>query len=200
MGPRSPKRLEISMKRPILPALAVVAAVAAAACGGSSSSGSGSTASSGGSSSSGNTPSSSGGGYNYGSQASTPAPSSGGAAVKTASGSLGTFLVDSSGRALYLWKADKSSMSTCNGACAQAWPPLTTKSKPKAGGGVKASLLGTSKRSDGTLEVTYAGHPLYYYAGDTGPGMTSGQANTGFGAYWFVVAPTGHAITKGDKS
>jgi predicted lipoprotein with Yx(FWY)xxD motif len=188
------------MKRSILPVLAVLAATAAAACGSSYSSG-GSTASTSGSSSSGNTPASSGGGYSYGSQAKTPAPASAGAAaVKTTSGDLGTFLVDSSGRTLYLWKADKGSASMCSGACAQAWPPLTTKSKPQAGGGVKASLLGTTKRSDGTLEVTYAGHPLYYFAGDSGPGSTSGQASKGFGADWFVVAPTGHAITKGDAS
>jgi predicted lipoprotein with Yx(FWY)xxD motif len=173
------------MKRLILPTLAILAATAAVACG-SSSSGSSSGSS---------------GGYSSGSQASTPAPSSGtAAAIKTTSGSLGTFLTDSQGRTLYLWEADKGSSSTCNGACAQAWPPLTTTGKPEASGSVKGSLLGTTKRSDGKLEVTYAGHPLYYFAGDSGPGETTGQASKGFGADWFVVAPDGKAIRSGDSA
>ena len=82
----------------------------------------------------------------------------------------------------------------CSGACAQAWPPLTTTSTPKAGGKVKASLLGTTKRSDGSREVTYAGHPLYYFAGDSTPGQTTGQGNNGFGSPWWVVSPAGQAI------
>jgi predicted lipoprotein with Yx(FWY)xxD motif len=85
-------------------------------------------------------------------------------------------------------------MSTCNGECATDWPPLTTKSAPKAGAGVKASLLGTSKRADGTQEVTYAGHPLYTFAGDTAPGQTTGQGSAAFGAPWWVVTPAGKAI------
>jgi predicted lipoprotein with Yx(FWY)xxD motif len=186
------------MKRLILPILAIVAATAAVACGGSSSSGS----TGGSSGSSGSTSNNSGGGYSSGSPSKTPAPASGSsvAAIKTASGDLGTFLVDSKGRTLYLWEADKGSSSVCNGACAQAWPPLTTAAKPQAGTGVKSSLLGTTKRSDGKLEVTYDGHPLYYFAGDSGPGETTGQASKGFGADWFVVAPSGKAITKGDSA
>jgi predicted lipoprotein with Yx(FWY)xxD motif len=175
------------MKLPILPALAVAAVGLATACGGgsSSSSSSPSTAS---------TPASSGNAY--GSQpASTPSPGSNATvSLKTASGAPGKFLVDSSGRALYLWAADKGNASTCSGACAQAWPPLTTAGTPKAGSGVKASLLGTTKRSDGTTEVTYGGHPLYYFSGDSGAGETNGQGNDGFGADWWVVAPSGKAI------
>src|SRR4051794_32062487 len=130
----------------------------------------------------------------YGSGAATPAAASGSAAtVKTSTGDLGTFLTDAQGRALYLWVADKGSTSTCSGACAQAWPPLTTRGKPLAGPGTNASLLATTKRSDGTLEVTYAGHPLYHFAGDGRPGQTSGQASNAFGADWFVVAPNGKA-------
>ena len=87
--------------------------------------------------------------------------------VGTKTSSLGTFLVDAKGRALYLWDADHGAKSACSGACAQAWPPLTTTTTPKASGAVKASLLGTTKRADGSREVTYAGHPLYYYAGDS---------------------------------
>jgi predicted lipoprotein with Yx(FWY)xxD motif len=167
------------MKRLILPVLA--AATLAAACGGSSSPT--------------NTSSGSGGAYSSAPATSTPAaPSNSAATVKTATGSDGTFLVDAQGRALYLWVADKGTQSTCSGSCAQAWPPLTTSGKPQAGAGAKTSLLGTTKRSDGTLEVTYAGHPLYYYAGDATPGQTSGQGSDGFGADWWVVAPNGKAI------
>jgi predicted lipoprotein with Yx(FWY)xxD motif len=158
-----------------LAALAVISALVLAACGGSSS---------GGSSSSSTT-----------SKSAAPAATSSAAPVITAkSSSLGTFLVDAKGRTLYLWDADKGAMSTCNGACATDWPPLTTKDAPKAGTGVKSSLLGTSKRSDGTLEVTYAGHPLYYFAGDTSSGQTTGQGSGSFGAPWWVVSPAGSAL------
>jgi predicted lipoprotein with Yx(FWY)xxD motif len=159
-----------------LAALAVVSALVLAACGGGSSYG-------------GNNPPSTS------SKSSAPAATSSAAAVVTAkSGSLGTFLTDAKGRTLYLWDADHGATSTCNGECAQDWPPLTTKTAPKAGAGVTASLLGTSKRSDGTKEVTYAGHPLYYFAGDTGPGQTTGQGSAAFGAPWWVVTPAGKAI------
>jgi predicted lipoprotein with Yx(FWY)xxD motif len=116
----------------------------------------------------------------------------------TASNRLGTILTDARGRTLYLWVADKGGMSSCSGACAQAWPPLTTAGRAMAGNGAQASMLGTTRRADGTLQVTYAGHPLYYYAGDTAAGQTTGQASDQFGADWFVVAPNGHAITSGD--
>jgi len=164
-----------------LAALAVASALVLAACGGSS------TSSSSGSSA---TPS-------YGAtkpSTSNTSNSSGAASVATKTSSLGTFLVDAKGRALYLWDADHGSKSTCSGACAQAWPPLTTTGSPKASGAVKASLLGTTKRTDGSREVTYAGHPLYYFAGDTTPGQTTGQGSDGFGAPWWVVAPSGKAI------
>jgi len=121
-------------------------------------------------------------------------PAGGGTTVDVATSKLGKILVDSKGLTLYLFVADTSSSSTCSGACAGAWPPLTTTGKPVAGAGVKAALLGTTKRSDGTLEVTYAGHPLYYYAGDTASGQTTGQALSQFGAPWYVLAPTGSAI------
>jgi len=118
------------------------------------------------------------------------------ATVKTRHGALGTYLVDSKGRTLYLWKADKGSKSTCSGSCAGAWPPLLTKGRPHAAGGASSSRLGTTRRSDGTTEVTYAGHPLYYYAGDTKAGQTTGQGNPGFGAPWYVVSTSGKAITR----
>jgi predicted lipoprotein with Yx(FWY)xxD motif len=166
-----------------LTALAVVSALLLAACGGSSKS----SSSSGGSTpSSGSTPSTS------------SAPTSSGAAsvVSTKTTSLGTFLVDGQGRTLYLWVADQGSTSTCSGPCAQAWPPLTTTGAPKASGGVKSSLLGTVKRADGTREVTYAGHPLYTFTGDTQAGQTTGQGSDGFGAPWWVVSTAGKALEK----
>ena len=127
--------------------------------------------------------------------ASTPA-AGGKATVKTARTPLGTILVDGSGRALYLWEADTGSSSTCDGACAQSWPPLTTSGSATAAGGARSGMLGTTRRSDGTLQVTYAGHPLYYYAGDTAPGQTTGQDSDGFGAEWYVVTPAGTADKK----
>jgi predicted lipoprotein with Yx(FWY)xxD motif len=83
----------------------------------------------------------------------------------------------------------------CSGACATAWPPLTATGAPTAGTGVTASDLGTINRSDGTKQVTYAGHPLYYFAGDTAAGQTSGEGSNGFGAPWYLVAPSGQQIT-----
>jgi predicted lipoprotein with Yx(FWY)xxD motif len=124
-----------------------------------------------------------------------PAPAASAAtAVDLGTSKLGKMLVDGKGRTLYLFLADTGTSSTCSSACAAAWPPLITKQKPVAGSGVTASLLGTTKRSDGTLEVTYGGHPLYYYAGDSGSGQTTGQALTQFGAPWYVVASSGKAI------
>ena len=165
-----------------LAALAVAGALVLAACGGSgtsSSSGSGSTPS-----------------YGAAKPSTSNTSTSSGAAsvVSTKTSSLGTFLVDANGRTLYLWDADHGAKSTCSGACAQAWPPLTTTATPKASGAVKTSLLGTTKRTDGTREVTYAGHPLYLFAGDTQAGQTTGQGSNGFGAPWWVVTPTGKAL------
>jgi len=128
----------------------------------------------------------------YGQQ---PSGGGGGAAVvKTTKGELGTFLVDGQGRALYLFEKDKGDKSTCSGACAAAWPPLTTSGKPTSGGTVQAGKLGTTTRSDGTREVTYNGHPLYLYAGDSKAGQTAGQGLDQFGAEWYVLAPIGSKI------
>lgn len=118
-----------------------------------------------------------------------------GAVVGTASGLAGTFLTDGSGKALYLWVADTTTKSTCSGGCAAAWPPLTTKGAPTATGAAKAAELGTTTRSDGSMQVTYDGHPLYYYAGGSAAGQTAGQGSDGFGAKWWLVAPSGSAIT-----
>jgi predicted lipoprotein with Yx(FWY)xxD motif len=117
------------------------------------------------------------------------------ATVGVATSGLGAILVDSRGRTLYLWRADTGAKSTCSGACAAAWPPLLTTGAPTAGRGAKASLLGTTKRSDGAEQVTYNQHPLYLFTGDTAPGQTTGQGSTGFGAPWYVLSPGGNQIT-----
>ncbi len=107
---------------------------------------------------------------------------------------LGKILVDGSGRTLYLFQADKGMSSTCYGQCATYWPPLLTNGAPLAGAGVNASLLGTATRTDGTVEVTYGGHPLYYVVTDHNPGDVTGQGVNNFGALWNVVAPEGKQI------
>ncbi len=127
-----------------------------------------------------------------------PTESSGAASVGLASSKLGKILVDAQGRTLYLWEADTGTASTCSGACASAWPPLTTEGQPVAGAGVSAAELGTTKRQDGTTEVTYNGHPLYTFSGDSVPGQTAGQGSDGFGAEWYVLSATGNAIETGE--
>jgi predicted lipoprotein with Yx(FWY)xxD motif len=117
-----------------------------------------------------------------------------GTTVNVRSTSLGKILVDPRGRSLYLFEKDTGPKSTCSGACASAWPPFRTSGKPKAGSGVTASLLGTTTRSDGNDEVTYNGHPLYYYAGDQKAGDTNGQDLNQFGAPWYVLSPAGNKI------
>jgi predicted lipoprotein with Yx(FWY)xxD motif len=121
----------------------------------------------------------------------------GGATVSIAKSQLGRILVDSKGITLYDFVQDKGTKSTCYGACAALWPPLITKGKPVAGIGVRASLLGTTKRKDGKLEVTYNGHPLYYFVTDRKPGQTTGQAVNQFGAPWWVISPAGKEIHRG---
>ena len=118
--------------------------------------------------------------------------------IKTTAGSTGAFLTSSSGRAIYLWVKDGKNMSACNGACAGAWPPVTTTGSVTAGSGVTASDLGTITRSGGTKQVTYDGHPLYYFSGDSAAGQTSGQGSDGFGAKWWLVSPAGTQITSAD--
>jgi predicted lipoprotein with Yx(FWY)xxD motif len=117
------------------------------------------------------------------------------ATVGVANGSLGSILVDSRGRILYLFQADKGTKSACSGACASQWPPLQATGKPKAGRGATASLIGTSKRSDGSTQVTYHGHPLYRFSGDQNAGDANGQGLNAFGALWYVVSAAGNQIT-----
>jgi predicted lipoprotein with Yx(FWY)xxD motif len=117
-----------------------------------------------------------------------------GTTVKVAKSRLGRILVDSRGITLYDFVADKHGRSSCYGACATYWPPLLTKGTPRAGTGVRASLLGTTKRKDGKFEVTYNHHPLYYFVGDRKPGQATGQGLNQFGAPWWALSPAGREI------
>ncbi len=126
--------------------------------------------------------------------------SSGKTQIATATAAGVTFLTDGSGRAVYLWAEDGSDASACTGACASAWPPVTATAAVTAGGSAVASDLGTITRSDGTKQVTYDKHPLYYFAGDSGPGQASGQGSDGFGAKWWLVSPSGADVTSSVSS
>jgi predicted lipoprotein with Yx(FWY)xxD motif len=134
------------------------------------------------------------------SAAPSSSPSASGISVGMASGSHGSYLTGAGGRALYLWVADSNGKSVCSGACATAWPPLVTKGAPVAAHGVKASDLSTITRSGGAKQVTYQGHPLYYYIADTSSGQITGQGSDKFGAKWWLVSPTGSAITSASAS
>jgi predicted lipoprotein with Yx(FWY)xxD motif len=103
----------------------------------------------------------------------------------------GRVLFDGRGFALYAFTRDPRSKSVCTGACAKAWPPYVVKTRPRAGSGVKARLLGTTRRASGRLQVTYAGRPLYYYVGDRSKGQILCQNVTEFGGAWLVIRPSG---------
>jgi predicted lipoprotein with Yx(FWY)xxD motif len=104
---------------------------------------------------------------------------------------LGKVIVDSKGMTLYDFHKDRGTKSACYGECAAVWPPLLTSGKPRAQGGAEASLLGTAKRKDGTLQVTYDGHPVYGFVEDKKPGETNGNDFEGFGAQWYALMPNG---------
>ena len=114
--------------------------------------------------------------------------------VMTKTGPGGPHLANGTGRALYLFVPDSAGKSVCNGACAVAWPPYVTKGTPKAGAGVDATKLSTIKRDDGSTQVAYNGHPLYFFKGDQSAGTTAGQGLNAFGGLWWLVSPTGAAI------
>jgi predicted lipoprotein with Yx(FWY)xxD motif len=177
-GSRSRPRRSGLLRRPLV-ALVALAAAGALAAGCGNNSGSGGVGS---------------GGYGSGGAAPTSNRPSGVATVAAASTRLGTILVDGSGRTLYLFEKDQPNQSACSGACVAAWPVDRSSGTPKASSGVKASLLGTISRGDGTTQVTYNHHPLYYYSGDSGTGQQNGQGVDAFGAAWFVVAPTGGKV------
>jgi predicted lipoprotein with Yx(FWY)xxD motif len=119
------------------------------------------------------------------------------AAVAVANTAHGPALVGSGGRALYLFEKDTGTASSCSGECATAWQPLVVSATPTAGTGVAAAKLGTTKRSDGQTQVTYDGHPLYYYVRDTAPGQITGEGLQQFGGGWDLVSPAGKKIESG---
>lgn len=114
--------------------------------------------------------------------------------IKAVGSEYGRVVADAKGEAFYLFDKEQSSKSECYGACARAWPPVLTRGKPRVGNGAKASLLGTTKRANGKLQVTYAGQPLYYYVDDT-PGNILCQNVSEFGGLWLVVKPGGAPVT-----
>jgi predicted lipoprotein with Yx(FWY)xxD motif len=116
------------------------------------------------------------------------------ASLKLRTTSLGKFIADSQGRTLYEFEKDKNGKSHCSGQCAKFWPPVITSGKPKLGSGLSASKAGTVRRSDGRLQATYGGHPLYRFSLDKKAGQTKGQGNNAFGANWYVVQSSGKKI------
>jgi predicted lipoprotein with Yx(FWY)xxD motif len=129
--------------------------------------------------------------------ASKPVPSSTsakGPRLKIVSSDYGQILANGRGRALYLFTADTGKASTCSGDCATAWPPYIVRSKPVAGPGAKSRKIGTTRRSDGKLQATYAGHPVYFYVGDNESGEVLCQAVNEFGGYWYVLRASGNAV------
>ncbi len=127
----------------------------------------------------------------------TPSATSSTAKVKLEKTKLGKVLADGSGRTLYLFEKDKGPKSTCSGACAAAWPPVTTTGKPKAGRGISASKLGTTSRGGGVKQVTYHRHPLYRFVKDTGPRQTKGEGVKAFGAEWYAISAAGKTVEEG---
>jgi predicted lipoprotein with Yx(FWY)xxD motif len=169
----------VTKSLPSIATLALIAMLAIAGCGSSDdSSGSG------------------GGGYGSRSGSTTTGSSeSAGGTVAIVSATtvpkLGKAIVDSKGFTLYDFHKDKGGVSVCYGACAEVWPPLLSEGKPQAGEGAIASKLGTTKRKDGTLQVTYAGWPLYTYEADKKPGDANGNDTDSFGAEWYALLPSG---------
>lgn len=179
-----------------LPALLAIAAIAIAGCGGgdSTSSEGGYGGSSAGESSEGGQ----GGRYGGGSQSKSASAGSGGGAESGGAvvslgntQKLGMVLVDSGGMTLYDFHKDKGTTPSCYGACAEAWPPLLTEGEPTAGNGASASRLGTTERKDGTMQVTYAGHPLYTFVQDQKPGEANGNDVSAFGGEWYALMGNG---------
>jgi predicted lipoprotein with Yx(FWY)xxD motif len=121
-------------------------------------------------------------------------------AISVKQTSLGPTLVDANGRTLYLFQGDRPNVSTLSAAGQAIWPPFTATTTPRALSGALAGRIGTVTHAGGAAQVTYNGHPLYYYVGDRSPGQTSGQGLNQFGALWYVLGPAGNAITSPSTS
>jgi predicted lipoprotein with Yx(FWY)xxD motif len=167
----------VTRSLPAIAVLAIGALLTVTGCGGSDSSSSGGAYGSRGGTGS--------------TQAAKSEPSGGSKVAAAKNPKLGLILVSSDGFTLYDFHKDKGTKSACYGACAGTWPPLITSGDPQATKGAEAAKLGTTKRDDGTLQVTYAGHPLYTYVADTKPGDTKGHDFTSFGAQWYALQPSG---------
>jgi predicted lipoprotein with Yx(FWY)xxD motif len=181
------------VKTPLMLGVAVSALIPLAGCGGSSSSSSKSSSSS--SAASGYAA----GGSTTASTSSAPAASEGAAApavmITTKHAKLGTILAAGDKKmTVYLFEADKNGKATCSGACEGIWPPVTTSSTPQVGGAAMAADLGTISRANGTKQITYKGHPLYFYAKDKDNGDAYGQDIKSFGAGWYVLGANGAKI------
>jgi len=183
-----------------LMAVLAVAAIAIAGCGGSGGGGYGSGESSSSSNENASSESSSGSGSRYGgssesksaSSESAPGAESGAGVVSLGNvQKLGMVLVDSNGMTLYDFHKDKGTTSSCYGPCAEGWPPMLTEGEPTVGNGATASKLGTTERKDGTMQVTYAGHPLYTFVEDKKPGEANGNDVSAFGAQWYALKGNG---------
>jgi predicted lipoprotein with Yx(FWY)xxD motif len=124
--------------------------------------------------------------------------SSPGVKIAVASSGLGGVLVDGRGRTLYLFEKDKHGKSACTGQCASFWPPLIASGKPIATAGAKSSLLGTTTRGDGRVQVTYNHLPLYTFVKDTRKGQTNGEGVDAFGAEWYAVSAAGAKVEQRD--
>lgn len=129
------------------------------------------------------------------SETSENSASSGGTVSATEISGLGTVLVNSEGMTVYMFAKDQGTTSSCYGACEQGWPPVLAEGKPTAGEGAMSSQLGTTERKDGTMQVTYAGHPLYTFVEDKAPGEATGNESTAFGGKWSVMNEAGEAVT-----
>lgn len=196
-----------------LGALALLGLLVIAGCGGGGSSSSSGGSTGGGAEAASETASAGGGAYGGGGggesaaaseesaskeAAAKPAASTSGASggavmvIKVGkAGDLGSVITDSAGMTVYDFHKDKGTTSSCYGACEGAWPPVITSGEAKAAGGAQSSLLGTTKRKDGTLQVTYNGHPLYTFVGDKKPGEANGNDFSEFGAEWYALEPNG---------
>ena len=130
----------------------------------------------------------------------TEAAPAAGTVVSTGTTSLGRILVNSGGRTLYVFSRDKNDKSACAGMCAKFWPPLIASGKPRASAGARATLLGTTKRADGRMQVTYNRHPLYTFVKDTKKGQTHGEGLTAFGGQWNAVSPAGAKVERHAKA
>jgi predicted lipoprotein with Yx(FWY)xxD motif len=171
------------LKAMVIATAALALGIAAAGCGGSSNSSSapasGTNASSGGA-----------GAYGYGGGGGSSSSASA-VTLKAATSPLGTILVDQDGKTLYLFEADSTNKSNCSGGCLSLWPPVMANGKATAGSGVTAGMIGTAT---GSSQVTYAGHPLYWFSGDTKAGDTNGEGLNDFGGEWYAISPAGTAV------